>query len=99
MPSRRNFIKNMGAASLATAMPLAARGRPNFRDKSATVNVGLIGVRGMGWADLGSFLKNPETECIALCDVDKALLGQRAGEIEMASGRRPASRGQRRSRT
>jgi predicted dehydrogenase len=83
----------MGAASLATAMPMAARGRPNFRDKSATVNVGLIGVRGMGWADLGSFLKNPETECIALCDVDKALLGQRAGEIEMASGRRPATYG------
>ena len=53
------------------------------------VGVGLIGVHGMGWADLSSFLKNPGTSCVALCDVDSKLLEERANELERLTGKRP----------
>ena len=35
----------------------------------------------MGWSDLSSFLKNPEVECVALCDVDRNVLNRRTDDI------------------
>jgi predicted dehydrogenase len=35
----------------------------------------------MGWSDLASFLKNPEVDCVALCDVDRNVLNKRTDEI------------------
>ncbi|MGB5360105.1 MAG: Gfo/Idh/MocA family oxidoreductase [Eudoraea sp.] len=89
MSSRRKFIKNVSAASLATAVPLGQVSAKNPIKDREVVNVGLIGVRGMGWADLSSFLKNKGTACIALCDVDSDLLEKRAKEIETKTGQRP----------
>jgi predicted dehydrogenase len=89
MQNRRTFLKDLGVASLATALPLT---HLNARSTSATlneINVGLIGVRGMGWANLNSFLKNNGTTCVALCDVDSQLLQGRAQEIETRTGKRP----------
>jgi hypothetical protein len=31
----------------------------------------------MGFTDLTSFLKNPEIECVALCDIDRNVLNSR----------------------
>ncbi|GGN04185.1 NADH-dependent dehydrogenase [Dyadobacter beijingensis] len=45
------------------------------------IRIGAIGVNGMGWADLNAILKNPGTECVALCDVDKNVLDKRAAEL------------------
>lgn len=91
MSKRRDFIRQLGAASLATTLPLSglAAARPGKQD--IPVGVGLIGVRGMGWADLTSFLKNPGTRCVALCDVDSKLLNRRADELLASSGKRPAT--------
>ena len=89
MTSRRKFIKNVSAASLATAVPLGQVSAKNSIIAKETVKVGLIGVRGMGWADLSSFLKNEGTTCIALCDVDSVLLEKRAEEVEAKTGNRP----------
>ncbi|AWW00982.1 Gfo/Idh/MocA family protein [Arcticibacterium luteifluviistationis] len=90
MNNRRKFIKNLGAASLTAAIPLnavsAKTSKPNLEN---SVKVGLIGMNSMGWADLKSFLKNDNTACIALCDVDAELLEKRADELEAKTGLRP----------
>ena len=33
-----------------------------------TINVALIGCRGMGWADLCAMMQNPGVQLLALCD-------------------------------
>jgi predicted dehydrogenase len=45
------------------------------------VNIGLIGVKGMGWSNLNAILKDPRAKCLALCDVDKTVLDGRVGEL------------------
>ncbi|NQD70146.1 Gfo/Idh/MocA family oxidoreductase [Sphingobacterium shayense] len=75
---RKEFIRN--------AAVLAASGV--FYKASALTNakgplrVGLIGVNGMGWADLKAILKVPNVECIALCDVDENVLDKRITELK-----------------
>jgi predicted dehydrogenase len=45
------------------------------------IHVALVGGNSMGWSDLESFLKNPEVECVALCDVDQNVLNLRTDDI------------------
>ncbi len=88
MGNRRKFLKDIGAASVASAIPLGSLATvPEM--KASNTNVGLIGVHGMGWADLISFLKNPGTTCVGLCDVDADLLRSRANELRTLSGTTP----------
>ncbi len=51
--------------------------------------MGLIGCRSRGWSDLQGFSKNPEVECIALCDMDEAVLNKRSEELFGLTGERP----------
>lgn len=48
---------------------------------SDKIRVALIGGNSMGWSDLSSFLKNPEVECAAICDVDRNVMYRRTDEI------------------
>ena len=77
MMKRKEFIKS-------TAM-LAAAGmiyKANaFSPPQETLKVGLIGVKGMGWANLMALLKQPNVQCTALCDVDERVLDQRIDEL------------------
>ncbi|NIG55298.1 Gfo/Idh/MocA family protein [Chitinophaga sp. Cy-1792] len=77
--SRRSFLKSattlVAGASLLHTLPLRAIA------PSDKIRVGAIGINGMGWADLTALLKNPEVECVALCDVDKNVLDKRIGEL------------------
>ena len=62
------------------------------RSANETINVGLIGCRGMGWANLSSMLTNANVSCMAVCDVDSNVLQSRAvGEsgdlMSMVEGR------------
>ncbi|MDQ1296467.1 MAG: hypothetical protein QG576_903 [Bacteroidota bacterium] len=80
--TRRNFIKT---ASLFTAGSVLSfdtlvKAKMNIAP-SDKVRVGLVGGRSMGWNDLASFLKNPEVECVALCDIDRNILNSRTDEI------------------
>ena len=45
------------------------------------INVGVIGVNGMGWSDTSSFMKIPEINIAALCDVDDNVLNYRKYEL------------------
>lgn len=53
------------------------------------INVGLIGCKGMGFSDLSSLLKISETNVIALCDVDEAVLKARTADLEKAGIKKP----------
>jgi predicted dehydrogenase len=50
---------------------------------------GLIGANGMGFSDLTAFLKQPNTECAAICDVDENVLNRRIIDTEKIQGTKP----------
>ena len=82
MKPRRKFIKQLGAATLATGISKIAQSTNSMPSKEAErIQVGLVGCRGMGWADLSSMLKNEGVQCAALCDVDENILNKRADVI------------------
>jgi predicted dehydrogenase len=89
MTSRRIFLKNSAAAGLGIAATIQASGK--VIPASDRINVGVIGCNGMGFSDLTSFLRNPEVECVALCDVDERVLNRRAVDVEKMRGKKPAN--------
>jgi predicted dehydrogenase len=89
MTSRRHFVRDSSIVIGAMMVPRILRGRAARVPPSDQVLVGVIGVNGMGFNDLGSILKIPEVECGALCDVDASVLHRRAGQLEKQIGVRP----------
>jgi predicted dehydrogenase len=83
--ARRTFLKNSGALAVgAYFAPLGLKAAPND-----TINIGVIGCRGMGFSDLRSMLKVAGTRCVALCDVDAEVLSKRAADVAAATGTAP----------
>lgn len=81
--SRRKFIQQASLASLGLAaytLPSFAR-NPIKISANDKINVGVIGVNGMGWSDLTSFMKIPEVNVVGLCDVDDNVLNYRKYEL------------------
>jgi predicted dehydrogenase len=84
--SRRNFLNTSAKAAVglgvASTLPWEAfaqsKGLISANEK---INVGLIGVNGMGWSDLTSFMKIPQVNVVALCDVDDNVLNYRKYEL------------------
>jgi predicted dehydrogenase len=64
---RRQFL---GAAAMGLAAPLALAAESKRVSANEKIVVGLLGCRGMGRADLHDFVKLPEFEVAALCDID-----------------------------
>ncbi|MCP4311765.1 MAG: Gfo/Idh/MocA family oxidoreductase [Bacteroidetes bacterium] len=93
MEDRRSFIRKSTVAAvgagLASSIPQLACS--NIVGANSILRCGLIGCNGMGFNDLNAFLRQPNTECVALCDVDSNVLQKRIGEIEEYSGKRPAA--------
>lgn len=83
---RRKFLRTSGSLLLGSAM-LPAAGNElltafPFRTSAADrLNVGVIGVNGMGWSDLQAILKIDGVKCVALCDVDDNVLQKRVAEL------------------
>ncbi len=84
--TRRDFLntttKAAVAAGLATALPWETFAQAkSLISANEKINVGVIGVNGMGWSDLTSFMKIPEVNVAALCDVDDNVLNFRKYEL------------------
>lgn len=90
MTNRRSFIKNSvlatAGAGVATTMPLAMNSCINSNEKLVCA---LIGAKGMGFSDLKAFLRQKNTECAAICDVDENVLNQRIADTEKIQGKKP----------
>ena len=81
--TRRNFIRTASVLAAGSVIPLEtlySRSQKNVAP-SDKIRVALIGGNSMGWNDLSSFLKNPEVDCTAMCDVDRNVLNLRTDEI------------------
>ena len=86
MNDRRSFIKNAGvlagssllASSLASPL-FAGNGRKMAA--SDHINIGAIGLNGMGWTDLSKALQVPGVRVVALCDIDKNVLDKRMADL------------------
>lgn len=86
MNNRRRFLQN-SAALLAGGTMLSSFSKSPFSIfKSGLLpgeqlNIGAIGINGMGWSNLTTALKIPGINLVALCDVDKNVLDKRMGEL------------------
>lgn len=91
--SRRNFIRNSALTAsgigMASAFPGTLQAMAQKVAPSDQLNVGLIGCKGMGFANLKAFLNQPGVNCVGLCDVDANVLEERAGNVNQISGDKP----------
>ena len=84
--SRRDFLQKSALLMGGTAAASALNNQvfAFFKNKimpSDQVNIGAIGLNGMGWSDLSAALKISGVNVIALCDVDKNVLDKRMADL------------------
>ncbi len=86
MSSRKKFLYQ--AAALTTGGILgSAFGNDVFAilknriAPSDQLNIGVIGVNGMGWSDVKAILKVPGVNLVAICDIDKNVIDKRLKEL------------------
>jgi len=80
--TRRNFIKTSTVLAAGSVLSIEALSKACAPvSASDKIRVGLVGGNSMGWSDLESFLKNPDVECVAICDVDRDVLNRRADNL------------------
>ena len=87
MLDRRLFLQRTSvlaggsfAASLVSATAFA--GVNKQFSPGEQVNIGAIGIKGMGWADLTAASKVPGVNIVALCDVDQNVLDGRMKDLK-----------------
>jgi predicted dehydrogenase len=89
--TRRNFIKTASVLAAGSVLPLDALAKARMNvPASDKIRVGLIGANSQGYSNLASILKNPEVECIALCDIDQNVLEKRTGDLAKLNVAKPA---------
>jgi len=91
MATRRVFLRNTAITAAGIGLAPAFSSALVGCAPSDRINVGLIGCNGMGFADLSEYLKHPQVECLALCDVDDEVLNRRAADVEKIKGKKPAN--------
>ena len=86
MSSRRKFLQQssmfMGAGALSSV--LGDDVFAIFKNRimpSDQLNVGAIGINGMGWANVKAALKLAGVNLVAVCDVDKNVIDKRLAEL------------------
>lgn len=74
--TRRAFLHSTTAASLAAPLviPATALGKEGKPPPSGRINLGIIGVNGMGLGNLGNCAHHPDVVVTAACDVAKSRL-------------------------
>src|SRR4026209_2014436 len=80
MSNRRRFMQD--SASLVAGTTLFSS-FPIFKSvwSSDQLNIGAIGINGMGWSNLSAAIKIPGVNVVALCDVDKNVLDKRMNDL------------------
>src|SRR4051812_45811694 len=86
MSSRRNFLQKSALLAGGSLMASALNNQAFaiFKNRIAPsdqLNIGAIGINGMGWADVTSALKVPGVNLIAICDVDKNVMDKRMADF------------------
>jgi predicted dehydrogenase len=90
--SRRSFVKKtaLGAAGLAVSPAIWTRpGFARVNTPSNEVRFGAIGIRGMGFSNINSFLQQDDIRCVAICDVDDEVIVRRSADTAERQGAAP----------
>lgn len=95
---RRKFVKQSGMAIAGAGIASTESWTSLLRRKknispNDKIQIGVIGCNGMGFSDLSSLLKIPDTECIALCDIDQRVLNRRTSDLEKKGLKKPKQYG------
>src|SRR5205809_7889991 len=86
MMQRRKFLQN-SAKLMASSTVLSALNNKAFAIFNAGVppsdqlNIGAIGIKGMGWSNVKAALKVPGVNLVAVCDVDKNVIAERMADL------------------
>ena len=86
MQNRRKFLHQssllLGAGAFASAFDNKAFAiLNNGISPSDQLNVGAVGISGMGWANVKAALKVPGVNLVAVCDIDKNAIDKRLAEL------------------
>src|SRR5476649_168138 len=86
MTSRKNFIQQssllLGGSLLAST--LDSKAFTIFKNRispSDQLNIGAIGINGMGWSNVMAALKVPGVNLVAVCDIDDSVVQKRLKEL------------------
>ena len=84
---RRSFLKNTAitvlGSGIVAAVPIEVLAAIRKRvAPSDTIRVGVIGLRGQGWSNITSMLRQSEVQCVAICDVDQNVLSNRKNDLQ-----------------
>lgn len=82
--NRRHFL--MSSVALPAVLRASVLGSQNN-----TVRVAVVGLNGQGKVHISAYLKIPDVEIAALCDVDEAVLENGCRIVEAAGRKRPAT--------
>src|SRR3954468_19714949 len=86
MTNRRKFLES-SAAMVGGGLLVSAVNNQAFAifknriAPSDQLNIGAIGINGMGWANVTAALKVPGVNLVALCDVDKNVIDKRLADL------------------
>jgi predicted dehydrogenase len=86
MANRRSFLQQ-SSALIGGGVVLSALDNKTFAQfkklvsPSDQINIGAIGINGMGWTNVNAAIKVPGVNLLALCDVDKNVLDKRMAEL------------------
>ena len=69
--SRRRFIRTGAVAAAPMVVPASVLGQGDKTPPNSRIQIGCIGVGGMGTGNLRAFLGQDRTEVVAVCDVDR----------------------------
>jgi len=86
MDNRRKFLKKAGMATAGAGLAAMVPGQlfggtGKVLGANGKINIGVIGVNGMGWSNLKSMMKHAEANVVGLCDVDENVLNWRKYEL------------------
>lgn len=83
-PSRRSFIRKsaLAVSAIGAATVIPSRVWSAGMAPSDKINVALIGCRNMGFGILKHHLDTGMVNCVALCDVDDAVLKEKAQSVK-----------------
>lgn len=87
--NRRSFVKKSGTVAGTTVAASIIPWSVSCSNPSDKTGVALIGCKNMGFTDLKAFLNEENVDCIAMCDIDRNILEERAAEIEKLKNKRP----------
>src|ERR1700733_3963785 len=85
MSSRRDFLQKSAivAGGSILASTFNNQAFAIFKNRVAPsdqLNLGAVGINGMGWADVTAALKVPGVNLVAICDVDKNVMDKRMAD-------------------